>query len=109
MSFERIPTDIPNKQKDIRAKCVHPSGTFSSFPSKAIELSITELFEEQVRINPDRLAVRTGHHKFTYAELNRAANRLAHSIIKHHNNEEGNINGLFSTNPSLNSHIFFPS
>jgi amino acid adenylation domain-containing protein len=84
-------TGIPEEQRAIRAKCVHPSGNFIPFPTEAIDKSIPELFEKQVRAYPNRLAVRTRHHVFTYDELNRAANRLAHAIVGQRGRGEENI------------------
>jgi len=72
---------LPPDQKAIRAKCVHPAGTFIPFGLSAIEQSIPDRFEQQVASYPDRLAVRTRSHSFTYAELNRAANGLAHLLL----------------------------
>jgi amino acid adenylation domain-containing protein len=46
-----------------------------------IERSIPSRFEQQVRAHPDRLAVKTHAHQLTAAQLNRAANRLARSIL----------------------------
>jgi amino acid adenylation domain-containing protein len=40
-----------------------------------------ELFEEQVRAHPQRLAATHGRHRRTYTELNAAANRIAHALI----------------------------
>ena len=86
------PTGIPEKQRGIRAKCVHPTGTFIPFPAEAIDQSITERFEKQVRAYPNRLAVRTRRHVFAYDELNRAAaNRLAHAIVGQRGRKEENV------------------
>jgi len=38
-------TVIPEEQRAIRAKCVHPTGTFIPFPTEAIDQSIPERFE----------------------------------------------------------------
>ncbi|GAA3086396.1 non-ribosomal peptide synthetase [Streptosporangium carneum] len=40
-----------------------------------------ELFEEQVRIRPDALAAAHGASRWTYAELNDRANRIAHALL----------------------------
>jgi amino acid adenylation domain-containing protein len=85
------PIGIPEEQRAIRAKCIHPTGTFIPFPTEAIDQSIPELFEKQARAYPNRLAVRTRHHVFTYDELNRAANRLAHAIVGQHGRKEENV------------------
>ncbi len=88
MNLPKDPTGIPEEQRAIRAKCFHPSGVFIPFPTGAINQSLPELFEKQVRSHPDRLAVKTRHHTFTYQELNRAANRLAHAIVEQSGKEE---------------------
>jgi len=82
---------IPEEQRAIRAKCIHPTGTFIPFPMEAIDQSIPELFEKQVRTCPNRLAVRTRYHVFTYDELNQAANRLAQAIVGQCGKGEENI------------------
>jgi amino acid adenylation domain-containing protein len=45
-------------------------------------LCVHELFEEQVRLHPERTALRFKDQTFTYAELNARANRLAHFLRK---------------------------
>ncbi|HEX7154408.1 MAG TPA: amino acid adenylation domain-containing protein [Thermoanaerobaculia bacterium] len=44
--------------------------------------SIAALFEEQVRLAPDAIAVSLGDAQLTYAELNARANRLAHRLVE---------------------------
>ena len=77
-----VPEVIAAQQQAIRARCAHPSGAFVRFPMAAIEQSISDRFEQQVERYPDRLAVKTRTHAFTYAELNEAANRVAHAILE---------------------------
>ena len=72
---------LPSEQQAIRDKCFHPSKIFVEFPKDAMEHSIPELFEKIVRMNPNRLAVKTKNLLLTYAELNRAANQLACAIV----------------------------
>ena len=38
---------------------------------------VTKLFEEQVRLHPDKCAVVTSKESFTYSELNERANKVA--------------------------------
>jgi non-ribosomal peptide synthetase component F len=38
-------------------------------------------FEQQVRRYPDRLAIKTRHHRLTYSAVNRLANRIARAIL----------------------------
>lgn len=43
---------------------------------------VTKLFEEQVRLHPDKCAVVTSKESFTYSELNERANKVANSLIE---------------------------
>ena len=43
---------------------------------------VTKLFEEQVRLHPDKCAVASGKESFTYAQLNERANKVANSLIE---------------------------
>ena len=73
--------NLPPEQQAIRDKCFHPSGQFFEFKKEEIEQSIPERFEKIVRMYPDRVAVKTKNILLTYAELNRAANQMARSIV----------------------------
>jgi non-ribosomal peptide synthetase component F len=73
--------EIPPEQQMIRAKCFHPSGAFAEFPKDDVEKSITERFEKIVLTYADRIAVKTKERQFTYQELNKQANRLAHYLL----------------------------
>ena len=74
-------TDLPPEQEAIRAKCFHPTGTFVEFKREEIEQSIPERFEKIAAQYPDRIAVKTEDHVFTYDALNRAANRVARAVL----------------------------
>ncbi|HUM15287.1 MAG TPA: amino acid adenylation domain-containing protein [Candidatus Nitrosotalea sp.] len=54
---------------------------FRAFAKDAIEQSIGARFEEQVRRYPERLAIKSQRDAWSYAELNRIANRVAHAIL----------------------------
>ena len=73
--------DIPAAQRAIRARCLHPTGTFIEFTRAELEQSLASRFEQQVARYPQRLAIKSRHLALTYAELNQAANRLAHAIL----------------------------
>ena len=72
---------LPPDQQAIRNKCFHPSGSFVEFSEEEIEQSIPERFEKIVQRYPDQLAVKMGDCALTYAELNKAANRIARAIV----------------------------
>ncbi len=65
----------------LQRRIVGPSNPFAAFPREAIEQSIPARFEQQVRSCPDKIAVKTTRESLTYAELNRLANQIAHSIL----------------------------
>src|SRR5262245_24625618 len=54
---------------------------FIPFEKSEIEQSIPNRFEKIVVNYPDRLAVKTRWHAFTYAQLNATANRIAHAVL----------------------------
>lgn len=58
-----------------------PTNPFVPFRSEEIEQSIPGRFEQQVAKGPERLAVKTRTQALTYAELNRAGNRIAHALL----------------------------
>jgi amino acid adenylation domain-containing protein len=72
---------LPTEQEIIRAKCVHPTGTFIEFKKEEIEQSIPDRFERIVAEYPDRIAIKTTTHALTYDELNKRANRVARAIL----------------------------
>jgi non-ribosomal peptide synthetase component F len=75
------PTDkLPPEQEAIRAKCFHPAGTFIEFKKEGIEQSIPERFEQLVRSQPDRLAIKNASESLTYAELKTVSDRLAGAL-----------------------------
>ena len=56
------------------------SPSFVSFTKEDLSQSIPARFERQAGAHPDRLAVQTQRHRYTYDALNRAANRVARAI-----------------------------
>lgn len=72
---------IPVEQQRIRDTCFHPTGTFVEFEKSEIEQSISQRFERQVRMHPDRTAVKVDGRHLTYTQLNAAANGVAHAIL----------------------------
>lgn len=83
------------RQRDIQARCFHPTDTFIEFKRKEIEQSIPSRFEEQAFKYPRRVAVRTKKQQLTYLELNQAANQVARAILDTCGQGEGSIALLF--------------
>jgi amino acid adenylation domain-containing protein len=78
---------LPPEQEAIRAKCFHPSGVFTPFPDITLDYSVPHRFQEIARIYPDRVAIETSKEKITFGELNKIANRLAHTLVAQRGSE----------------------
>ena len=71
----------PTGAASLRDKCFHPTGTFIEFRKQDLEQSIPERFQEQVRLFPNRVAVKTEDHELTYDALNQESNRIARAVL----------------------------
>jgi amino acid adenylation domain-containing protein len=60
---------------------VRPTNSFVEFTKADIEQSIENRFESIVTRYPNRIAIKTKRHEWTYAELNRKADRIAGAIL----------------------------
>ena len=58
-----------------------PSKSFERFSRDEIEQSIASRFEKQAKRYRDLLAIKTADCILTYGELNRFANRIAHTLL----------------------------
>src|SRR5207247_10472454 len=74
------PSEAEAKQTASRPS-IERTNAFIPFAREEIEQSIPSRFEQQVRLYPDRLAVKTPQHSWTYDERNRLANRVAQTIL----------------------------
>lgn len=79
---------ISDKEKD--KLLTHNSKSEQYFSGDKV---IHQLFEEQVKMNPDDIAVIDGERRITYSELNEKSNRLAWTLISR-NVQQGSIIGL---------------
>jgi amino acid adenylation domain-containing protein len=68
-------------QYEVKAKCVHPHGTFLELSKDEVECSVITRFKKMARLYPDRIAVQFAKQSVTYDELNRASNRIARTIL----------------------------
>ena len=72
--------ELPETQRRILARCVHPGGTFVAFPVDQVQGTVPARFADAVRRHAGRTAIQTRARRLTYAELDAATNRLAHAI-----------------------------
>ena len=80
---------------------VSPSDPFVRFEGTEIEQSIGHRFEQQVRLYPDRLALKSSTREWSYAALNRAANRVALVLVQTTSSEPGTVALLLETDALL--------
>jgi amino acid adenylation domain-containing protein len=75
-------------QRPVQGRCVGPVKPFIEFNKEEIEQSIPDRFKKQVNKYPNRLAIKTKLHEFTYKMLNQVANRVARTILARQENGE---------------------
>ena len=75
-------TPDDRKTRTINDSRVQPANPYIQFPLSAIEQSIGSRFDEQAGKHSTRTAVKTQTHEWTYAELERKANRIAHEMLR---------------------------
>ncbi|WP_128661291.1 non-ribosomal peptide synthetase, partial [Paenibacillus sp. 598K] len=73
-------------------------GPLAAYPS---DQAMHELFERQVRQTPQQIAIRQGERSWTYAELNRRANRMARTLLGRGVAAEERIGVLADHSPEL--------
>ncbi|WP_338544001.1 amino acid adenylation domain-containing protein [Paenibacillus tundrae] len=80
-------------------------GTTESWHGKAAEYprerAMHELFEQQVRQTPQRIAIRAGERSWSYAELNERANSIAEKLLSYGVAAEDRIGLLAEHSPEL--------
>lgn len=94
-------TYLPPEQQAIRAKCFHPTGAFVEFKKEEVEQSIPERFEKIVRMHPERVAVKTTQHEFTYNMLNQAANGVGQAVVSYLGRSQEPVALLFENEARL--------
>ncbi|HEV2130118.1 MAG TPA: amino acid adenylation domain-containing protein, partial [Longimicrobiaceae bacterium] len=61
---------------------ISPRPPIREFPAEAIDSSLAARFAAQVRRSPDAVAVETDRNCWSYAELERRANQVAHALLQ---------------------------
>ena len=67
---------------------------------------LNKIFENQVELHPDRVILYATDGEFTYDELNRKANRIAHSLIKRGVGPEDRVMFILNRNSNAIASIF---
>jgi amino acid adenylation domain-containing protein len=75
-------SEAERDQTRARRNPIAPVNSFIEFTKEDIEQSISARFEKLVNVNPNQVAVKTRNYRWTYAQLNRAANQIAQTILR---------------------------
>lgn len=78
-----------------------PAHPFIAFAKADVEQAIPARFEQQVQRYPERLALKTQKQTLTYADLNTAANRVAHAILARQGTDAEPVALLFEHDASI--------
>jgi amino acid adenylation domain-containing protein len=92
--IQQLTTNTSAKLGSISASSPWDMERFVAANSKVndvVEDCVHNLFEAQVKQRPDATAIMGWDRSFTYAELNQAADRLAHHLVKNHNVQVGDL------------------
>lgn len=80
-SVAKSPEQAPAQHKAVDMVYTAPHFTGINDTTEAYEYrSVVDLFEEQAKLHPDRIAVVTAEEQITYAELDQKSNRIANSL-----------------------------
>jgi amino acid adenylation domain-containing protein len=99
-------TTLPPEQQSIWAHATPRAGTFIGLTAEDIRQALSQRFEHMVRTFPDRLAVQGTRYRYTYNELNRTANRIAHAILERRGEGTEPIVLLFEHDAQIIAAIF---
>ena len=104
--YSRDDAKIAPEQIAVRAKCFHPTGKFLEFRDDEVEQSILDRFDRMVRLHPQRLAVKSKTHSWTYESLNRIANHIARAIAERRDDKEESVALLLEHSAEIVAAIF---
>jgi non-ribosomal peptide synthetase component F len=93
--------NVPEEQRLIRNKRLRPGESFGGFGKEELGQSIPSLFEAIAAKYPDRTAIKTADRVLTYAQLNAAANRVAHDVMALQGGESEPVGLLFEKDALL--------
>ena len=65
----------------IESRRVRPNNPFTEFKQEEIEQAIAERFTRQAAMYPNRIAVKSRNHEWTYQDLDRMVDSVARSIV----------------------------
>jgi amino acid adenylation domain-containing protein len=91
-------TDAERQHLAHRRQRVRPTNIFVDFSTDDLEQSLPDRFVKQVQQYPQHVAVKTHQETWSYAALNRVANRITHAILTARGQGEERVALLFEHN-----------
>jgi amino acid adenylation domain-containing protein len=79
----------------LSSRRIRPNNAFIEFKQEEIEQSIAERFTKQATMYPQRIAVKSRNHEWTYQDLDRVVSNVSQSILRRRGPEEERIALLF--------------
>jgi amino acid adenylation domain-containing protein len=93
-------------QESLPSSPVRPGNTFTEFRREEIEQSIAARFASQVAQYPERLAVKSTNHQWTYEDLDATSTQVAQSILRLRGDGEERIALLFEHDAPMIAGMF---
>ncbi len=93
--------DSKRSANDNRQMQPRPANPFKEFDPAEIESTIPERFQRIAASYPDRVAVISKHERWSYAQLNRRANQVAHAIVSRCGQQHCRVALLFGQEPTM--------
>jgi amino acid adenylation domain-containing protein len=72
-----------------------------NLPHSATKRNLSQLFSEQAKTNPEKIALIAGEEKFSYRELDRRANQLASFLLSQGEGPEALVGVLLDRKPQM--------
>ena len=82
-----------------------PTNPFVTFSKSETEQSLPDRFEQQVKLHPDRIAIKFKGHSVSYRQLNDRANRVGWALLQAHGQRQEQVALLVENGESLISAI----
>ena len=82
-----------------------PTNPFVTFSKSETEQSLPDRFEQQVKLHPDRIAIKFKGHSVSYGQLNDRANRVGWALLQAHGQRQEQVALLVENGESLISAI----
>lgn len=99
--------NLPEQQMGLKKDLLNTiSNTYVPFKEEDVEKTISDRFEQQVRLYPDNLAIESEISAVTYNALNKTANRVARTILGHRGEGEEVIALLLDNDEQIITAMF---